>query len=77
MIKLTGLTARQKQVIDLLWNCPSLDAAQALVRALPTHRDRCDAQSLLTIVAYDCQELEQGLEEYAAAASAAIHRAQC
>jgi hypothetical protein len=72
MIKLEGLTARQKQVIDLLWNCASLDQAQALVRALPTHRDRCDAQSLLTIVAYDCQELEQGLEEYKDAALHAI-----
>ena len=73
-ITITGLTARQKQVIDLLWNCPSIEAAQALVKALPTHRDRCDAQSLLTMVAYDSIEQQEGLEQYAEAASDCLSR---
>ena len=73
-ITITGLTARQKQVIDLLWNCPSIEAAQALVKALPTHRDRCDAQSLLTMVAYDSIEQQEGLEQYAQAASDCLSR---
>ncbi len=73
-ITITGLTARQKQVIDLLWHCPSLEAAQALVAALPTRRDRCDAQSLLTMVAYDSIEQQEGLEQYAEAASDCLSR---
>ena len=72
-IKLSGLTARQKQVIDLLWNCPTIEAAQALVKALPTHRDRCDARAMLTMVAHDSIE-QEGLEAYAQAAADCISR---
>lgn len=63
-ITLRGLTQRQKQVIDLLWSCPSLEAAEALVKALPTHRDRCDARAMLTMVAHDSIEQEEGLDDY-------------
>jgi len=73
-IKLSGLTARQKQVIDLLWNCPTIEAAQALVAALPTHRDRCDARAMLTMVAHDSIEQEEGLDQYAQAAADCISR---
>ena len=73
-ITISGLTARQKQVIDLLWNCQSLAQAEALVKALPTHRDRCDARSLLTMVAWDSIEQDQGLEEYAQAAADCVSR---
>ena len=73
-ITLSGLTARQKQVIDLLWNCSTLEQAQALVAALPTHRDRCDAKTLLTMVAWDSIEQQEGLEAYAEAASDCISR---
>ena len=73
-IKLSGLTARQKQVIDLLWNCPTIEAAQALVKALPTHRDRCDARAMLTMVAWDSIEQEEGLDQYAQAAADCISR---
>jgi queuine/archaeosine tRNA-ribosyltransferase len=77
MIKLTGLTQRQKQVIDLLWNCETLAEAQALVRALPTHRDRCDAQTLLTMVAWDNLEHTEGLADYEREARLAISRCCC
>ena len=73
-IKLSGLTARQKQVINLLWNCPTIEAAQALVAALPTHRDRCDARAMLTMVAHDSIEQEEGLDQYAKAAADCISR---
>ena len=73
-ITLSGLTARQKQVIDLLWNCPTIEAAQALVAALPTHRDRCDARAMLTMVAWDSIEQEEGLDQYAKAASDCVSR---
>ena len=75
MVTITGLTQRQKQVIDLLWNCDSLESAQRLIRALPTHRDRCDAVSLLNMVALDAIEQEEGLDQYADAATTAIARA--
>ncbi len=75
MITITGLTERQKQVIDLLWTCTTLDAAQQLIRALPTHRDRCDAQSLLTIVAWESIEQQEGLDAYKTAAAACIAHA--
>ena len=73
-ITLSGLTARQKQVIDLLWNCQSLQQAEALVAALPTHRDRCDARAMLTMVAHDSIEQEEGLDQYAKAASECLSR---
>lgn len=73
-ITITGLTARQKQVIDLLWNCQSLAQAEALVAALPTHRDRCDARSLLTMVAWDSIEQQEGLDQYAEAAGNLLSR---
>lgn len=76
MITITGLTQRQKQVIDLIWQCQTLEQAQALVRALPTRKDRCDAESLMEIVALETMELEDGLDAYADAAQAAISRAQ-
>lgn len=76
MIKLTGLTPRQKQVIDLIWNCSTLEQATTLIRALPTHRDRCDAQSLMQIVALESLEQDEGLDAYATAAAAAISSAQ-
>ena len=73
-ITISGLTARQKQVIDLLWNCQSLAQAEALVAALPTHRDRCDARSLLTMVAWDSIEQQEGLDQYAEAAGDLLSR---
>lgn len=76
MIQIHGLTPRQKQVIDLLWNCRSLEQAVTLVKALPTHKDRCDAHSLLNMVALESIEQEEGLEAYADAAAAAISSAQ-
>ena len=73
-ITLRGLTARQKQVIDLLWSCSSLESAQALIAALPTHRDRCDAQSLLQIVAWESIEQEEGLDDYSQDCARVIDR---
>lgn len=75
MITITGLTERQKQVIDLIWQCSTLEQAAALVKALPTHKDRCDAHSLMQIVAWESIEQDGGLDQYADAAALAISRA--
>ena len=74
-ITLYGLTARQKSVMELLWNCNTLDQAKSLIAALPTERDRVDAHTMLTMVAWDNLENMEGLDQYADAASAAIARA--
>ena len=74
MIQITGLTARQREIIDILWNCSSLGQAQAVLDALP-YKDSCDGRSLLQIAAWECQELEQGLEDYALIAKTAISNA--
>lgn len=64
MIKIEGVTQRQKQIMDLLWNCESMEALQALIKAMPTKRDQQDAQSLTTIMIWAAIEQERGLDEY-------------
>ena len=76
MISITGLTDRQKSIMNLLWGCQDLDELRALIQGLPTVRDRIDAQGLIWIAQTESLELEQGLEEYRDAASLAISRAQ-
>jgi hypothetical protein len=76
MITITGLTDRQKSIMDLLWGCQDLEQLRALIQGLPTVRDRIDAQGLIWIAQTESLELEQGLEEYRDAASLAISRAQ-
>lgn len=35
MIKLEGLSAKDVQICKLLWNCDSLEAVDAMVKAMP------------------------------------------
>ena len=35
MIKLEGLTKQDLQICNLLWNCDSLEAVEAMVSAMP------------------------------------------
>ena len=35
MIKLEGLSAKDVQICNLLWNCDSLEAVDAMVKAMP------------------------------------------
>ena len=35
MIKLVGLSAQDVQICKLLWNCDSVEAVDAMVRAMP------------------------------------------
>jgi hypothetical protein len=75
MITITGLTDRQKNLMDLLWNCSSLEQVQTLINALPTATDRVDARGLVMIATHETIEQELGLEEYKDAALGAIRRA--
>ena len=35
MIKLEGLTAQDVQICQLLWNCDTIEAVDAMVKAMP------------------------------------------
>ena len=72
MITINGLTERQKQLVDLMWNCRDLDQVNTLINALPTKQDRVDCRSLCTILIQETLEQEEGLDAYADAAQAAI-----
>ena len=74
MISITGLTDRQKSIMDMLWSMDSMDKVNAFVRALPTHKDQADAASLIEIAVAETIEHEQGLEEYKDAATQCIAR---
>jgi hypothetical protein len=74
MITITGLTERQKTIMDLLWGCSSLEQVQTLIAAMPTASDRRDAAALITIATQETIELELGLDDYEDAAKALIHR---
>ena len=76
MISITGLTDRQKSIMDMLWSMDSMDKVNAFVRALPTHKDQADASSLIEIAVAETREHEQGLEEYKDAATMCIARAR-
>ena len=76
MITISGLTERQKSIMDLLWTMDSLDIVQSFIRSLPTKADQYDAMSLVEIATMESIEQELGLEEYADAAAAAISRAR-
>ncbi len=76
MITITGLTHRQKNLMDLLWGCQDLDQVQTLIRALPSRQDQIDAQGLIKIATWESIEQELGLGAYADAAARAIDRAR-
>ena len=76
MITITGLTERQRSIMDLLWTMDSLDTVQSFIRSLPTKADQYDAMSLVNIATVESIEQELGLEEYRDAAEAAIDRAR-
>ena len=75
MITIDGLTQRQKSICELLWSCTDLDSVRTLVSALPK-RDRQDAQTIVTVMTQDSIEEDMGLDQYRAAAQAAITQAR-
>lgn len=65
MITIQGLTKKQKAIMEILWNCDSMDQAQTFIKSMPTFRDRCDAQSLMMLALYESLEEQGGLDEWA------------
>ena len=74
MITITGLTHKQKALMDVMWSMDDMTKVTAFVKTLPK-RDRQDCMSLITIATQDSLELE-GLEDYEQAANTAISRAR-
>ena len=73
-ITIQGLTTRQVAIMDLLWTLDDMPAVAKFIAALPTHGDRCDAESLVSIAVQDSYELSGALDEYHEATQAIISR---
>jgi len=72
MITIEGLTTRQKNIMELMWQCQTMEQLQTLIKALPTQADQQDAVSLVQIATMEGLEEEGRLDEYKDAAKAAI-----
>ena len=60
--------------MDLLWGCQDREQIMALISALPTRKDQCDAASLVDIAVWESIEQECGLERYEQCAKDIIGR---
>jgi hypothetical protein len=76
MITITGLTQKQKALMDVMWTMQEMEQVQSFIRTLPK-QDALDCLSLLDIAVQETQEHEyNGLEAYESLANAAIARAR-
>lgn len=73
MITLSGLTAKQKALMTVMWDIDSVDKVQAFIRTLPA-ADARDAHCLLQIAIWESLEQQEGLEDYAEIAKDCISR---
>ena len=74
MIQIENLTQRQRQIMDLLWSCQDIDQVKTLVNALPEHKDRLDAWTLVQIAMYESLEQQGGMDDYEQAAKDCVSR---
>lgn len=74
MITISGLTDRQKSIMELLWSCSDIEQVRTLIQSLPTKQDQCDAESLVHIATWETLELEGVLDQFKESADAAIRR---
>ena len=74
MITISGLTTRQKTIMDLLWTCNDLDQVNTFIKALPTRADQQDAHSLIVIATQESLEEDGVLEQFKETAREAIDR---
>ena len=74
MITIEGLTERQRELMDCLWELDSLQEVQEFIDNLDWE-DRIDALSLVWIASQLSLEQEGGLNAHKGAADAAIARA--
>jgi len=76
VIKLEGLTNKQKMIAQLIWDCESEEQLAMLIKCLPTREDQFTASTLARMMIHETWEQERGLEEFADAAEEIIDRAR-
>ena len=63
MISITGLTNKQKALMDVMWAMDDMPAVQAFIKTLPK-RDRQDCISLVEIAVQESLEEDNRLDDY-------------
>ena len=63
MITITGLTNKQKVLMDVMWAMDSMPAVEAFIKSLPK-RDGQDCLSLVAIAVQESLEEDNRLEDY-------------
>jgi hypothetical protein len=76
MITISGLTTRQKTIMELLWTCQTVEQVRTLIAALPSKQDVVDAHSLVNIAMMESLEEDGELDRWEGAAREAIDRAR-
>ena len=73
MITISGLTHKQKALMDVMWTMDSMHKVNAFVRTLPK-RDAQDCLSLIQIAVQETLEEEGRIADYEADALSVIAR---
>jgi len=63
VISITGLSNKQKVLMDVMWAMEDMPAVEAFIKTLPT-RDQQDCQSLVTIAVQESLEEDNRLDDY-------------
>jgi len=63
VISITGLSNKQKVLMDVMWAMEDMPAVEAFIKTLPT-RDQLDCQSLVTIAVQESLEEDNRLDDY-------------
>jgi hypothetical protein len=71
MITLSGLTAKQKALMTVMWDIDSVDKVQEFIRTLPA-ADARDAHCLLQMAIWESIEQQEGLDAYSDQARSVI-----
>ena len=67
MIKLEGLTKQDIQICNLLWNCDTLEAVDAMVKAMPpAYKQRAVVmRELMTAAQLDqVEDIDENITQY-------------
>jgi hypothetical protein len=67
MITITGLTHKQKALMDVMWSMEDMSNVQSFIKTLPI-RDRQDCLSLIEIAVQETLEEDNRIEDYEQAA---------
>jgi len=73
MITITGLTHKQKALMDVMWSMEDMTNVQSFIKTLPI-RDRQDCLSLIEIAVQETLEEDNRIEDYEQAAVDLIAR---